>query len=205
MAYFTRFNLVCRYRPFWGGAKLGVNSALFWNCLLIGYYVVALETGSEQFQKTVPKYNWPKRKIPLCSLNCRLCGASCRPHICFLHELHVQFMQIYEKLMHCTCKSCKFEKRNYRSRVYMKYYQNGKSKNIMVFSAMASSTKHRPSFNSKTRLCKSLTAGSPSYGSNVNCKLQTWPQGHGHVTFCGFRFAVSHEKPDAKGPYCSTL
>ena len=31
-------------------------------------------------------------------------------------------------------------------------------------------------------------------GSNVNCKLQTWPQGRGHVTFCGLRFAVSHEK-----------
>ena len=43
-------------------------------------------------------------------------------------------------------------------------------------------------------------AGSPSCGSNVNCKLQTWPQGRGHVTFCGLRFAVSHEKPDAKGP-----
>ena len=48
---------------------------------------------------------------------------------------------------------------------------------------------------------KSLTAGSPSCGSNVNCKLQTWPQGRGHVTFCGLRFAVSHEKPDAEGPY----
>ena len=48
---------------------------------------------------------------------------------------------------------------------------------------------------------KSLTAGSPSFGSNVNCKLQTCPQGRGHVTFCGLPFAVSHEKPDAKGPY----
>ena len=116
-------------------------------------YVVALETGSEQFQKTVQECNWPKRKIPLCSLNCRLCGASCKPHFCFLHELHVQFTQIYEKLMRCTCKSCKAEKRNCRSRVYMKHYQNGKSKNIMVFSALASSTKHRPSFKNKTRLC----------------------------------------------------
>ena len=43
---------------------------------------------------------------------------------------------------------------------------------------------------------KSLTAGSPSCGSNVSCKLQTWPQGRGHVTL---RFAVFHEKPDAKG------
>ena len=49
---------------------------------------------------------------------------------------------------------------------------------------------------------KSLTAGSPSGGSNVNW-LQTWPQGRGHVTFWGLRFPVSHEKPDAKGPYCS--
>ena len=40
-----------------------------------------------------------------------------------------------------------------------------------------------------------LTAGRPSCGSNVNCKLR------GHVTFCGLRFAVFHEKPDAKGPY----
>ena len=38
---------------------MGVNAVLFRttlrNCLLIGYYVVALETGSEQFPKTVPK------------------------------------------------------------------------------------------------------------------------------------------------------
>ena len=25
------------------------------------------------------------------------------------------------------------------------------------------------------------------------------------MTFCGLRFAVSHEKPDAKGPYCHVL
>ena len=43
---------------------MGVNAVLFRttlrNCLLIGYYVVALETGSEQFQKTVPKCNLAK-------------------------------------------------------------------------------------------------------------------------------------------------
>ena len=64
MAYFIRFNLVCTYRPLQGGAKLGVNAVLFRttlrNCLLIGYYVVALETGSEQFPKTVPKWNLAK-------------------------------------------------------------------------------------------------------------------------------------------------
>ena len=47
---------------------------------------------------------------------------------------------------------------------------------------------------------KSLAAGSPSCGSNVNCKLQTLPQGRGHLTFYGLRFEVSHEKRDAKGP-----
>ena len=40
-----------------------------------------------------------------------------------------------------------------------------------------------------------------SCGSNVNCKLQTWPQDRGHVTFCGLQFAVSHQKRDAKGLY----
>ena len=30
-------------------------------------------------------------------------------------------------------------------------------------------------------------------------KLQTRPQDRGHVTYCGLRFAVFHEKPDAKG------
>ena len=53
-----------------------------------------------------------------------------------------------------------------------------------------------------TKPCRqSLTPGSHSCGSNVNCKLQTWPRGRGHVTFCGLRIAVSHEKPDAKGLY----
>lgn len=36
-------------------------------------------------------------------------GASCEPYFCcifcFLHELHVQIVQIYVVLMHCTCKS----------------------------------------------------------------------------------------------------
>ena len=39
---------------------------------------------------------------------------------------------------------------------------------------------------------KSLTAGSPSCGSNVSCKLQTWPQGRGHVTFSGLRFSMKN-------------
>ena len=39
----------------------------------------------------------------------------------------------------------------------------------------------------------------------ANCKLQTWPQGRGHVTFCGLRFAVSHEKPNVKGLYSQIL
>ena len=52
---------------------------------------------------------------------------------------------------------------------------------------------------------KSLTAGSPSCGSNVNRKLQTRPQGRGHVTFCSLPFSmknlmlkvsnISREKP----------
>ena len=25
------------------------------------------------------------------------------------------------------------------------------------------------------------------------------------MTFCGLRFALSHEKPDAKGPYCTSI
>ena len=123
------------------------------------------------FQKQFQSGIWPERKKTSCSLSCRLCGALCKPHFCFFHELHVQFMQIYEKLMHCTCKSCKFEKRNYRSRVYMKYYQNGKSKNIMVFSALASWTKHRPSFKSKTTLCSKKNSREPSALNllNIGC------------------------------------
>ena len=35
-------------------------------------------------------------------------------------------------------------------------------------------------------------AGSPPGSSNVNCKLQTWPQGCGHVTFCGLRFSMKN-------------
>ena len=45
---------------------------------------------------------------------------------------------------------------------------------------------------SKKPCRKSLTAGSPSCGSNVSCKLQTWPQGRGHVTFCGLRFSMKN-------------
>ena len=45
----------------------------------------------------------------------------------------------YVKLMHCTCRSCKTEKRYCRSRVNMKHHPNEKLKNtcIMVFSALA--------------------------------------------------------------------
>ena len=43
-------------------------------------------------------------------------------------------------------------------------------------------------FQCKKPCPKSLTAGSPSCGSNVNCKLQTWLQGRGHMTFCSLRF-----------------
>ena len=70
-------------------------------------------------------------------------GASCKPLFfiifCFLHELHVHFMQIYVKLMHCACRSFETEKRYCRSRVYMKHHPNEKLKStcIVVFSALA--------------------------------------------------------------------
>ena len=44
---------------------------------------------------------------------------------------------------------------------------------------------------------KSLAAGSPSFRSNVNRKLQARPYDRGHVTFSGLQFP--HQKPDAKG------
>ena len=49
-------------------------------------------------------------------------------------------------------------------------------------------------FQRQKTLPKSLKAGCPSCHLNVNCKLQTRPQGRGHVTFSGFPFAVFHEK-----------
>ena len=59
-----------------------------------------------QFQTLL---NWPKRKTPQSSLNCRLGGASSTPHFCiifcFLHELHEQCMQVYEEMMRFTRKS----------------------------------------------------------------------------------------------------
>ena len=75
--------------------------------------------------------------------NSHLDGASCKLHFCiifcFLHELHVHFMQIYVKLMHYAFRSCETEKRYCRSWVYMKQRPNEKLKNrcIMVFSASA--------------------------------------------------------------------
>ena len=48
------------------------------------------------------------------SLNCILGGSSCKPYFCsifcFLHKLHMQYMQIYKVLVHCTCKSCREQK-----------------------------------------------------------------------------------------------
>ena len=44
----------------------------------------------------------------------------------------------------------------------------------------------------KTPCRKSLTAGSPSGRSNVNCKPQTLPQDRGHVTFCGLCFSMKN-------------
>ena len=49
-------------------------------------------------------------------------------------------------------------------------------------------------FSGKKPCCKSLTAGSPSCRSNVNCKLQTRPQDRRHVTFCGLRFSMKNLK-----------
>ena len=60
-------------------------------------------------------------------------------------------------------------------------------------------------FSGKIPCCRSLTTGSPSCHSNVNCKLQMRPQGCGHMTFCGLQVAVFHEKPDAKGLYSSHI
>ena len=47
-------------------------------------------------------------------------------------------------------------------------------------------------FNAKKHCRKSLTGRSPSCSSNVNYKLQTWPQGRGHVTFCGLRISMKN-------------
>ena len=45
-------------------------------------------------------------------------------------------------------------------------------------------------FCAKKHCRKSLTGICPSCGSNVNCKLQTWPQGRRHV--CGLRFSMKN-------------
>lgn len=46
--------------------------------------------------------------------------------------------------------------------------------------------------------CKSLTTGSSSCYSNMNCKLQMQLQDCGNVTSSGLLFDINHEKPDAK-------
>lgn len=45
---------------------------------------------------------------------------------------------------------------------------------------------------------KSLTTGSSSCYSNMNCKPQMRLQDCGHVTSSGLLFDINHEKPDAK-------
>ena len=47
-------------------------------------------------------------------------------------------------------------------------------------------------FSGKKPCRKSIAARSPSCCSNVNCKLQKWPQGRGHVTFCGLRISMKN-------------
>ena len=47
-------------------------------------------------------------------------------------------------------------------------------------------------FSGKKPCRKSLTTGSPPWGSNVNCKLQMRAQDRGHVTFCGLRFPMKN-------------
>ena len=54
-------------------------------------------------------------------------------------------------------------------------------------------------FVAKNPCRKSLTAGSLSCGSNVNCKLQTANVTARLWSRDILRFAVSHEKRDAKG------
>ena len=47
-------------------------------------------------------------------------------------------------------------------------------------------------FSAKKPCRKSLTARSPSCGSNVNWKLQTWQQDRSHVTCWGLRFSMKN-------------
>ena len=78
-------------------------------------------------------FNWPKREIPWYCLNCRLGGASCKPHFCiicrFLHELHLQ-------CMHCTCKWCRETEGIVKVGFTWSITPNGKLKNIMLFSSL---------------------------------------------------------------------
>ena len=80
------------------------------------------------------KVYWPKRKIPQYSLNCRLGGASCKPHLCIIlsffvwttravYELHVQIVQSTKGIA--------------KVGFTWSTTQMGNLKNIMVFSALA--------------------------------------------------------------------